>query len=93
MRAGRHANRPRVADVVVDRFSHKVVVEYLHPLVRAVGQIERGYERIDERLNALGAAITRVPVAGGPAFALARVAVRRRTAALAVGGRSIGGGA
>jgi len=25
-----------------------------------VGQIERGYERIDERLNALGAAITRV---------------------------------
>ena len=24
-------------------------------------QIERGYERIDERLNALGARITRVP--------------------------------
>jgi UDP-N-acetylglucosamine 1-carboxyvinyltransferase len=24
-------------------------------------QIERGYERIDERLNALGAKITRVP--------------------------------
>jgi UDP-N-acetylglucosamine 1-carboxyvinyltransferase len=25
-------------------------------------QIERGYERIEERLNALGARITRVPV-------------------------------
>jgi UDP-N-acetylglucosamine 1-carboxyvinyltransferase len=24
-------------------------------------QIERGYERIDERLNALGAGVTRVP--------------------------------
>jgi UDP-N-acetylglucosamine 1-carboxyvinyltransferase len=28
-------------------------------------QIERGYERIDERLNALGAKITRVPARGG----------------------------
>jgi UDP-N-acetylglucosamine 1-carboxyvinyltransferase len=28
-------------------------------------QIERGYERIDERLNALGARITRVPARGG----------------------------
>ena len=28
-------------------------------------QIERGYERIDERLNALGARITRVPAALG----------------------------
>ncbi len=28
--------------------------------INNVGQIERGYERIDERLNALGAAITRV---------------------------------
>jgi UDP-N-acetylglucosamine 1-carboxyvinyltransferase len=27
-------------------------------------QIERGYERIDERLNALGAKITRVPARG-----------------------------
>ena len=27
-------------------------------------QIERGYERIDERLNALGAKITRVPERG-----------------------------
>jgi UDP-N-acetylglucosamine 1-carboxyvinyltransferase len=27
-------------------------------------QIERGYERIDERLNALGARITRVPARG-----------------------------
>jgi UDP-N-acetylglucosamine 1-carboxyvinyltransferase len=27
-------------------------------------QIERGYERIDERLNALGARITRVPERG-----------------------------
>ena len=29
--------------------------------LRNVGQIDRGYERIDERLNALGASITRVP--------------------------------
>jgi UDP-N-acetylglucosamine 1-carboxyvinyltransferase len=29
-------------------------------IINNVGQIERGYERIDERLNALGAAITRV---------------------------------
>ncbi len=28
--------------------------------IRNIGQIERGYERIDERLNALGAKITRV---------------------------------
>ena len=28
-------------------------------------QIERGYERIDERLNALGAKITRVPARDG----------------------------
>lgn len=28
--------------------------------INNIGQIERGYERIDERLNALGAAITRV---------------------------------
>jgi UDP-N-acetylglucosamine 1-carboxyvinyltransferase len=28
--------------------------------INNVGQIERGYERIDERLNALGARITRV---------------------------------
>jgi UDP-N-acetylglucosamine 1-carboxyvinyltransferase len=28
--------------------------------INNVGQIERGYERIDDRLNALGAAITRV---------------------------------
>ena len=28
-------------------------------------QIERGYERIDERLNALGAKITRVPARAG----------------------------
>ena len=28
-------------------------------------QIERGYERIDERLNALGARITRVPARAG----------------------------
>ena len=40
--------------------------EALAPLLRAsstinnIGQIERGYERIDERLNALGASITRV---------------------------------
>ena len=27
--------------------------------IRNIGQIERGYERIDERLNALGAKITR----------------------------------
>jgi len=27
-----------------------------------IGQIERGYERIDERLNALGASIRRVPL-------------------------------
>jgi UDP-N-acetylglucosamine 1-carboxyvinyltransferase len=29
-------------------------------VINNVGQIERGYERIDERLNALGASITRV---------------------------------
>ena len=29
--------------------------------IKNVGQIDRGYERIDERLNALGAHITRVP--------------------------------
>ncbi|MHB8838026.1 MAG: UDP-N-acetylglucosamine 1-carboxyvinyltransferase [Gemmatimonadaceae bacterium] len=29
--------------------------------IKNVGQIDRGYERIDERLNALGANITRVP--------------------------------
>jgi UDP-N-acetylglucosamine 1-carboxyvinyltransferase len=29
--------------------------------INNAGQIERGYERIDERLNALGARITRVP--------------------------------
>lgn len=29
--------------------------------IKNVGQIDRGYERIDERLNALGARITRVP--------------------------------
>jgi UDP-N-acetylglucosamine 1-carboxyvinyltransferase len=29
--------------------------------INNIGQIERGYERIDERLNALGARITRVP--------------------------------
>lgn len=29
--------------------------------INNIGQIERGYERIDERLNALGASITRVP--------------------------------
>ena len=28
-------------------------------------QIERGYERIDERLNGLGARITRVPARAG----------------------------
>ncbi|MHB1313605.1 MAG: UDP-N-acetylglucosamine 1-carboxyvinyltransferase, partial [Gemmatimonadaceae bacterium] len=28
--------------------------------IKNVGQIDRGYERIDERLNALGASITRV---------------------------------
>ena len=28
--------------------------------IRNIGQIERGYERIDERLNALGASIRRV---------------------------------
>jgi UDP-N-acetylglucosamine 1-carboxyvinyltransferase len=28
--------------------------------INNAGQIERGYERIDERLNALGARITRV---------------------------------
>jgi len=28
--------------------------------IQNVGQIERGYERIDERLNALGARITRI---------------------------------
>ncbi|MCX5761726.1 MAG: UDP-N-acetylglucosamine 1-carboxyvinyltransferase, partial [Gemmatimonadetes bacterium] len=28
--------------------------------IKNVGQIDRGYERIDERLNALGANITRV---------------------------------
>jgi UDP-N-acetylglucosamine 1-carboxyvinyltransferase len=28
-------------------------------------QIERGYERIDQRLNALGARITRVPARSG----------------------------
>ena len=27
-------------------------------------QIERGYERIDQRLNALGARITRIPARG-----------------------------
>lgn len=31
-------------------------------VIQNVGQIERGYERIDERLNALGARITRVVV-------------------------------
>jgi UDP-N-acetylglucosamine 1-carboxyvinyltransferase len=31
--------------------------------INNVGQIERGYERIDERLNALGASIRRVPAA------------------------------
>lgn len=30
-------------------------------VINNAGQIERGYERIDERLNALGARITRVP--------------------------------
>jgi UDP-N-acetylglucosamine 1-carboxyvinyltransferase len=29
-------------------------------VINNVGQIERGYERIDERLNALGARIQRV---------------------------------
>ncbi|MEK6611699.1 MAG: UDP-N-acetylglucosamine 1-carboxyvinyltransferase [Gemmatimonadota bacterium] len=29
--------------------------------IKNVGQIDRGYERIDERLNALGASITRLP--------------------------------
>jgi UDP-N-acetylglucosamine 1-carboxyvinyltransferase len=29
--------------------------------IKNVGQIDRGYARIDERLNALGARITRVP--------------------------------
>ena len=29
--------------------------------IHSAAQIERGYERIDERLNALGAHITRVP--------------------------------
>jgi UDP-N-acetylglucosamine 1-carboxyvinyltransferase len=29
--------------------------------LKNVGQIDRGYERIDERLNALGAGITRTP--------------------------------
>ena len=33
--------------------------------INTADQIERGYERIDERLNALGAKITRVPVRGG----------------------------
>ena len=32
--------------------------------INNAGQIERGYERIDERLNALGARITRVPARG-----------------------------
>jgi UDP-N-acetylglucosamine enolpyruvyl transferase len=51
-------NVPRIRDT-----------ETLVELIRSVGastinnadQIERGYERIDERLNALGAKITRVP--------------------------------
>ena len=51
-------NVPRIRDT-----------ETLVELIRSVGastinnadQIERGYERIDERLNALGARITRVP--------------------------------
>jgi UDP-N-acetylglucosamine 1-carboxyvinyltransferase len=30
-------------------------------IINNADQIERGYERIDERLNALGARITRVP--------------------------------
>jgi UDP-N-acetylglucosamine 1-carboxyvinyltransferase len=30
--------------------------------INNIGQIERGYERIDERLNALGASIRRVEV-------------------------------
>jgi len=29
-------------------------------IINNIGQIDRGYERIDERLNALGASITRV---------------------------------
>jgi UDP-N-acetylglucosamine 1-carboxyvinyltransferase len=33
--------------------------------INNVGQIERGYERIDERLNALGAKITRSEAGGG----------------------------
>jgi UDP-N-acetylglucosamine 1-carboxyvinyltransferase len=33
--------------------------------INNVGQIERGYERIDERLNALGASIQRVESASG----------------------------
>jgi UDP-N-acetylglucosamine 1-carboxyvinyltransferase len=33
--------------------------------INNAGQIERGYERIDERLNALGARITRVPARDG----------------------------
>ena len=32
-------------------------------VINNIGQIERGYERIDERLNALGASIRRVPAA------------------------------
>lgn len=32
-------------------------------VINNIGQIERGYERIDERLNALGASIRRVPSA------------------------------
>jgi UDP-N-acetylglucosamine 1-carboxyvinyltransferase len=34
--------------------------------INNVGQIERGYERIDERLTALGARITRVADRRGP---------------------------
>ena len=42
-----------------------------------VGQIDRGYERIDERLRALGANIERVEASGAPP-APARAAGRRR---------------
>ncbi len=39
MRARRDADAPRRADVVVNRAEDKVVVEHLHPVVRAIGDV------------------------------------------------------
>jgi UDP-N-acetylglucosamine 1-carboxyvinyltransferase len=37
-----------------------------HSTIHNIGQIDRGYERIDERLRALGARIERDPDGGSP---------------------------